>query len=262
MTILSFQQVENLIEIENQIHYKEPPPDDVLPFVIINRDSPILLSAPHGCRTFRNRNGEIWHEEDEYTAGMALLLGEICHVSVIATIWQTNDSDPNDTQEIDRKEFRSSPYKMVLRNLCKQGVRWVIDLHGAKNKSDRMSSAQLVDLGTGKDGISMPRENSVVLKECIEKYLGRGTTDRNGYRGWDASIPGRSITAFAQQDLKLNAIQIEMKPVVRTACRRVYSSMYGKSIDECGGPYSAPANQVLGMIQAITDFVEYLKGFD
>lgn len=259
MTILSVQQVENLIEIESQVHYNESPPDEVLPFVVINRDSPILLSAPHGCRTYRNRNGETWHEEDEYTAGMALLLGELCQVSVIATLWQTNDSDPNDTKENDEQEERSSPYKKAVRNLSDRGIHWVIDLHGAKQKSERMDPNQLVDLGIGKGGKSLSEKGLTQFKTSIEKYLGEGASDRNGYRGWDALVPGRSITAFAQQELKVNAVQIEMKPAVRVARRRVDATMYGKSLSDGGGPYTAPASQVLGMMQSLVDFIEYLK---
>jgi hypothetical protein len=258
--ILSIQQVENLIQIESQIHYSEPPPYEVLPFTIINRGSPILLSAPHGCRTFRNRNGKTWHEEDEYTAGMALLLSELCQVSVIATVWRTDDSDPNDTKEIDEKEYRSSPYKIAVRNLCKQGIRWLIDLHGASENSERMAPTQLVDLGAGKGGNSIPKEHLNILRETIEKYLGQSATYRNGLKGWDASMPGRSITAFAQQDLKVNAVQLEMKPVVRVAQRHVDATMYGKPLSDGGGPYTAPVNKVLGMMQAITDFIVHLKG--
>lgn len=259
MKILSIQQVENLIQIESQIHYNESPPDEVLPFTINNRDSSILLSAPHGCRTYRNRNRETWHEEDEYTAGMALLLGELCQVSVIATIWQTNDSDPNDTKERDERESRSSPYKMAVRNLCEQRVRWVIDLHGASRNSKQMAPTQLVDLGTGKDGNSIPKGQLEILRSTIEKHLGPSITDRNNYLGWNASLPGRSITNFAQKELGVNAVQIEMKPAIRVALRRVDSTMYGKLLSEGGGPYAAPADQVLAMMQSLAEFIENLK---
>jgi hypothetical protein len=259
MKILSSQQVENLIEIESQIHYKESTPDHVLPFVIIDRNSSVLISAPHGCRTYRNRNGETWHDEDEYTAGMALLLGELCSVSVIATIWQTNDSDPNDTKENDGQVKRSSPYKVTVRKICEQSAHCVIDLHGARQDSGPMASTQLVDLGTGRDGSSLPSEHLRILRANIENYLGAGATDRKGKKGWPASTEGRSITAFAHEELKKSAVQIEMKPPVRVAFRRVDATMYGKPISEGGGPYIAQASRVLGMMQSLVDFIEYLK---
>ena len=122
-----------------------------------------------------------------------------------------------------------------------------------------MAPNQLVDLGTGEDGESFPREATKTIKDCIERYLGVEATERNGFRGWDASLKGRTITAFAHQELGLNAIQIEMKPSVRVHRRRLDASMYGKPSSEYGGPYEAPSHQVQGMIQALVDFIEYLK---
>jgi hypothetical protein len=259
MKILSSQQVDKLIEIEEHIHYKESPPDDISPFVIIERASPVLISAPHGCRTYRARNGETWHDEDEYTAGMAMLLSELCSVSVIATIWQTGDSDPNDTKENDEQTKRSSPYKKAMRELCGRGISWVIDLHGASLKSEPMASTQLVDLGSGKEGRSFPGEQLRMLRIIIENNLGVGATDRKGKTGWPASVEGRSITAFVHEKLKKNAVQIEMKPAVRVAYRRVDATMFDKPISDGGGPYTAQACQVLGMMQSLVDFIEYLK---
>jgi hypothetical protein len=139
--------------IESNVHYGEPPPPEQEPFVLIDRDSSILFSAPHGCRTYRDRRGDTWHDEDEYTAGMALLLSEICNTSVIATTWRTDHSDPNDTYE------DNSPYKRAIRELKNNGkIHWVIDLHGAGLNSSKMFETQLVDLGTGTSNQSMPAD--------------------------------------------------------------------------------------------------------
>ena len=45
MTTISLQMINRLIEIENQVRYDEPPPDEQQPFVVVERESPILLSA-------------------------------------------------------------------------------------------------------------------------------------------------------------------------------------------------------------------------
>jgi len=257
MTILTDHIIEQLIQAEAGVHYDEPPPPGLYPFIFLDRNSPILLSAPHGCRTFRDRGDEKWHEEDEYTAGMAFLLSELCNTSVIATIWRTDDSDPNDTKE---NEKNGSPYKQALRDLKAQGeIRWVIDLHGAGVNSSRMAETQRVDLGTGKVGSSLPVDNLTTLRQYIEKYIGVGTTDRKDQEGWTASTKGRSITAFAHQTLGLHSVQIEMKPCVRIARRRTDASMYGKALADGGCPYSAPGHLILAMMQALVDFIEYLK---
>ena len=137
MTILADYIIERLIQIEVGVHYSEIPPPGRQPFVILDRNSPIILSAPHGARTFRFNDDEIWHEEDEYTASMVLMLSDLCQTSVIATIWRTEESDPNE-----HPENRSS-YKRELRRLVEQGrIRWLIDLHGASITSKNLASVQ------------------------------------------------------------------------------------------------------------------------
>jgi len=137
MTTLPENIIEKLIQIEEGIHYFESPELGQMPFVVIERESLVILSAPHGAMTFRNNHVETWHEEDEYTAGMALLLSEICNTSVIATTWRTEDSDPNEDDE-DR-----SAYKRELRRLAQVvSARWVIDLHGAGEDSPRLFEKQ------------------------------------------------------------------------------------------------------------------------
>lgn len=113
MTKLPESVIDQIIQIESGIHYAELPPPERAPFAVVKRESPIILSAPQGAITFRNNNDEIWHEEDEYTAGMALRISEICNTSVIATIWRTADSDPNEHGEV------RSAYKQELRLLAK-----------------------------------------------------------------------------------------------------------------------------------------------
>ena len=254
---LHVNTIDQLIQIEKGIHYTELPSPGRAPFVVVRRESEIILSAPHGAMTFRNNNDEIWHEEDEYTAGMALLLSEICGTSVIATIWRTADSDPNEHGE------QRSSYKQELRRLAETtNVRWLIDLHGASEDSDKLAPEQKIDLGIGKDNEYLPKIAHASLVGILDKYLGKGVTDRNGKNGFSAKDKNR-IAAFAHQPLGLglNSVQIEMKPSVRVPLRRIDSSTYQKSSSECGGPYSAPSKNVLGMMQSLVEFIEYLKTY-
>jgi hypothetical protein len=192
---------------------------------------------------------------------MALLLGELCQVSVIATLWRTDDSDPNDTKENDEQEKRSSHYKKAVRELCEQGILWVIDLHGAGQDTSNMADAQLVDLGLGLSGNqSLPLGPSQYLIKAIEGTLSENSTKRHGKDGFPASVTDRSISAFVHQTLKKHAVQIEMKPSVRVAYRRIDSSMYRKNTSY-GGPYSAPSQNVIAMIQALVEFINYLKNY-
>lgn len=252
MIILAEHVIERLIQIEAGVHYCELPPPEHLPFVLIERESPIILSAPHGAITYRNDGDEIWHDEDEYTAGIALLLSEICKTSVIATVWRTADSDPNQSPK------DQSAYKRALGEILATGnLRWVIDLHGAKEKNDRLADNQKIDLGTGKNKEYLPADTYKTLVQSFEMYLGPAATDRNGFKGFSAIESGR-IAAFAHSFDDVWSVQLEMKPSIRVPLRRVDASMYGKKLDQGGGPYSASASQVLGMLQAIVDFTQYL----
>ncbi len=252
MTILPENIIEQLIQIEAGIHYTELPAHSLTPFVVIRRESPVILSAPHGAMTFRNNHSEIWHEEDEYTAGMALLLSEICATSVIATTWRTADSDPNEHTEV------QSAYKQELRHLAgATPTRWVIDLHGAGEDSPRLFDKQKVELGTGSKDEYMPFNVYKTLIAILNKYLGKDVAYRNGKLGFRAEGSNR-IAAFSHQVLGLHSVQIEMKPSVRIARRRVDSSMYQKS-SSYGGSYSAPPQNITAMMQALVEFIEYLK---
>jgi hypothetical protein len=253
--ILADYTIERLIESEAGIHYNELPPPGRMPFVVIKRDSPILLSAPHGAMTYRNNGTEIWHEEDEYTAGLVLLLSELCGTSAIATIWRSADYDPNEHAD------DVCAYKQEVRRLVElTHPRWFIDLHGAGEDSGRLSSDQRVDLGVGGNVKYLASAVYDSLIATMEKHLGKGVTDRKGKPGWNAENPN-CMAAFAHMPLGLNAVQIEMKPSVRVPLRRVDSSMYGKSTSKYGGPYSAPRQNVLGMMQSLVEFIEYLKSY-
>ena len=254
MLTINASHIQRLIEIEAQVHYGELPPPGINPFVYFLRDSPIVLSAPHGARTFRNNATEIWHEEDEYTAGMALLLSELCQTSVIATIWRTEESDPNEHGE------KRSTYKNILRHLVQVSSlkpAWLIDLHGASEDSSKMADSQKVDLGTGKRNEYLPIEIKQMLKDLLEKRLGKGATERHDKSGWDANNENR-VAAYVY-GLGLSSIQIEMKPSIRVPLRRIDASMFSKANAKYSGSYSADHKDVIAMLQALVDFIEYLK---
>ena len=227
------QRLGRLVFLESLAQYEQNAPKGVAPFLLIQRQSPILLSAPHGALTYRNEPEEEWHPQDTYTAGMALLLGELCQIPVLATLYCTPDSDPNHHDEA------HSPYKRALRQAVNLlGVRCVLDLHGVRTDHPRLGK-HLVDLGTRRQYQSAPEPVIQRLKAILEKRLGPGSVSRN-------RIPALSenrITAFCQQDLEIYAMQIEMKPEIRVP----------ENLD------SPEANLVHQMIDALVEFIEFFK---
>lgn len=244
MPTVTADHISQLIAIEAHVHYAEPPAPRRDPFVVVRRLSPVLLSAPHGAITYRNNERQVWHDEDDYTAGMALLLAEVCQTSAMATIWRTEGSDPNY-----HGEERSS-YKRALKRLVEEaGVRWVIDLHGLADAS--LPPRQLVDLGTRRKKRSLPGEQLDRLAELLEGRLGRGTVNHNKYA---AETDHRTITAYSHGTLGLHAVQVEMKSAVRVPLRRTDATAYAEN-----GPFSARPEDVIGMLQALADFVGGLE---
>lgn len=261
MVDIAQEHITQIIRIEAEIQYDGSPPADREPFVVLDRDSPVLISAPHGARTFRNNETEVWHEEDEYTAGLALLLGELCKVSVIATTFKNDAYDPNHTRD-DGVQF---PYKEAIRSLIKdKDVRFVIDLHGAALHSSRLDPNQTIDLGyraESADERSMTEEHVQVLEQHLQATAGRCdpssfVVDRNRFRAkGKGTITSYVFRNFGpKEQTKVEAIQIEMKPQVRIAHRFPTATLY----KSCG-PYDANPNCVVHTIQALAHFIEYLK---
>lgn len=243
ISIPSTEMVQRLITLEAEVHYDEPTTNGADPFLVFENDSPVLVSAPHGARTFRNSAKETWHEEDEYTAGMARLLGETCGVSVIANVWRSDACDPNVHAE------EKCRYKQRIRTLAATDrVRWVIDLHGASETSPNLGNS-CVDLGTRKERRSMDVSHRDQLQTLIVAAFGAGSASADGF----PALGVGTITAFCQESLHVQAIQIEMKPSVRVPDRRIDASSFRQL-----GAYRAPAENVGKMLGALADFIRYL----
>jgi hypothetical protein len=250
MVTITAADIARLIVLESHVHYGEPPPPGREPFVIVRHRSPVLISAPHGAMTHRNSYREEWHQEDDFTAGLALLLAERCRVPAIVTVWRTDGEDPNHHVE------DNSAYKRALKQVIERaGVRWVIDLHAARDES--MPRRVLVDLGTRKEKQSLPPEQLAELTRLIEGQLGAGSVSHNVFA---ARVNYRTITAYCHGGLGVHvmqglyAVQVEMKSAVRVPERRVDATAYAES-----GPFAARPENVIGMLQALADFIHYLQ---
>jgi hypothetical protein len=257
--IVAPEDIQRLVEIESRVKYNEPRPRGKESFVLVKRNSLVLLSAPHGAKTYRNNDKEIWHEEDEYTAGMAMLLGELTNSSVITTNYKNTEYDPNNS---DNDKVR---YKLAIRDLIeKSGIRYVIDLHGAALHSRSLEKSQTIDLGYRSD-----QENERSMDEEHVGKLERLLTDTEDVYDPACFVVGRNhfagerpgtITTFVFRNFgqygkdRVQSVQIEMKPQVRVAYRFPTASQY----ISCG-PYSADPNCVVHMLQSLADFIYYLQ---
>lgn len=253
---ITAQHYHRLIELESTVEYQKSPSDDGQPFIVKSGEGKVMLSAPHGAMTYRNTEKEVWHEEDEYTAGMVLLLNEVVKAPVIAMVRKSLAYDPNSTVEC--------AYKDELRRLIQEDrIQYVIDLHGAALCSPKLDSEQTIDLGLrdrDEAKYSMRVKHVQFLENLLQATEGNYDPNcfvvkRNKFR---AECQG-TVTTFASTQTiagnRVQAIQIEMKPQVRVAKRSTRASLY----QSCG-PYEAHPQCIIHTLQALADFTDYLNG--
>src|SRR5438270_6104691 len=89
-------------------------------------NKPILISAPHSVRHWRDEN---WKQEEEYTAALGYLLHQETGAHFIYGRNLLNP-DPHDDGDI-------GPYKRALDDLLRvTPISLVLDLHGARGDRD------------------------------------------------------------------------------------------------------------------------------
>lgn len=260
MTTITLDHINELIAIEKKVAYDIPPPVGQEPFICMERNSPVLISAPHGARTFRNSEKEIWHEEDEYTAGMALLLAELSGVSALAMIHRCDQYDPNFSTD------EETTYKQAIgRMLLSENVRFVIDVHGAALNSPTLDAHQTIDLGIRQNNPYDPPSMCLPHIEKLEALLSHKGDRCNpscfiiGRNKFPGAGEGTISTFASRQRIPntkdhVQSIQIEMKPQVRIAQRFPSATLY----KSCG-LYQAEPECVMHMLQSLVDFINYLK---
>jgi len=94
----------------------------------------VLLSAPHGAKHYRNGG---FKEEDEYTASLAIKLGEITGAYVIFVKNKTRE-DPN-------YDFRARYKDGIKKLVAEKGIRFVADLHGADHNRNYKVNVGIID---------------------------------------------------------------------------------------------------------------------
>lgn len=168
---------------------------------------PVLVSAPHGAMHTR----DVEKEEDEFTAGLAQLIGARTGAHVLYARRKSH-SDPNYTP--------TNPYKTSLLQFAHQhGIRFVLDLHGAHASRDFG-----VALGTMHGKSCSPRERHLLI-ETLER---NGITQQgSGLARLDVDIAlpaegGRdrqTVTGFCKLH-RLPAAQLEINARLRIPPRR------------------------------------------
>lgn len=205
--------LEQLVALEMDVTYRDPPAGGDFPFRYEPGTLPVLLSAPHGAAHWRDGR---YKQEDEYTAAFARLLARQTGAHVLYAR-AFSDNDPNWDRE--------SPYKTALGTLVRaHNIRFVADIHGMSNRhnfgiavgtmhgaSCRRQQATLVsDALAAADFIqSSPQE----VKGFASLHWDRYVIDHSRFTG---GLTSHTVTRFAAEELGIYAAQFEL-----CACLRV-----------------------------------------
>ena len=206
------------MDLESDVQYQEYASIDSPEFLHVTGTLPVLISAPHGA--VHTRNGD--KEEDEYTAGIARLIGSRTGAHVIYARRKSR-TDPN--------AAFTAPYKQALQQIVHEsGIRFVLDLHGA-NKDRGFGIA----VGT-MHGKSCSEQEKLIIVRTFEKY---GISDAGGNLSRldiDRLLPGEGsdtrepIVKFCYRN-SIHAAQIEINAWLRIPKRRADASAPDKDFE-------------------------------
>ncbi|MEL7656020.1 MAG: hypothetical protein AAGU75_08940 [Bacillota bacterium] len=184
---------EEAVSIERIYFYKTDKrvnPKQEEPFWHAAGDIPILVSAPHAVRHFRQKKIKM---SDEYTGSIVYLLNKLtgCHAIAVTKLY---GGDPN----VD------SPciYKEKLAQLCRQGkIKLLLDIHGAARDRDFD-----VDFGTNnrRNLLEKMHTDEILAQNFRNCGFSKVSSDY-----FDASSPN-TIANFAARELGIPAVQIEI----------------------------------------------------
>jgi len=203
-------------------------------FEVIEGDIPVLLSAPHGARHLRNG---AWKGEDEYTASLAITLGELTGASVIFV--------KNKTRE-DSNCLPRTRYKDAIRELVdERGIRFLADIHGADIGRGYKVSVGIIDAE------DMGRCSCPQCKPLIEEAFRSFQYPLFHLDAFTAASP-ETVTSFARHICGIEAAQFEINARHRIVERKPDSTR-ARHGDESG--FRAEETDVFELVQCLEGMV-------
>jgi len=198
------QIVEDIRNIEfNEISYDVANNDY---YGYIKGKIPVLISAPHGAKHFRTRENR-WKGEDEYTASLAIKLGQLTGAHVIY-VKNKAAEDPN-------HDF-TARYKNALAKAVKDhNIKFLLDLHGAKEGQPFKVDIGILSNETSKSSCPSFKET---IREAFSDFEPEVFNKKFGAKGRG------TVTFFARNELGIEAAQVEINAKYRIVERKPDSS--------------------------------------
>lgn len=238
--------LEDIKKIEfEEINYHELSDDY---FGMIKGEIPILISAPHGARhlRFSQEDRSLWKEEDEYTAAIAIKLGQLTGAHVIYV--------KNKTVE-DSNFEKVTRYKKAVKDVInKHSIRFLADIHGLdKDKPSKGNPSKIiVGIIDEKDMkmCSCP-EFRKIIEECFKGFQ----EPLFNVGGYNAGSQG-TMTYFAKHVCGIEAAQFEINVKYRIVERRPDSS---KAIQGVDPDFKANGKDITDMFSRLKEMILKIK---
>ena len=184
---------EEAVNIERVYFYKTDKrvnPKQEEPFLILPGKLPVLLSAPHAVRHYRQKKIKM---SDQFTGSIVYLLNRLTGCQAIAAT-KLYGGDPN----------MDDPciYKERISEICiREKVKFVLDIHGAAREQDFD-----VDFGTN-DGKTLLSKTGIL--ETLERNFrafGLGELSQGHF----AARGPNTIANYVARELGIPAVQVEI----------------------------------------------------
>ena len=199
---------------------------------------PVLISAPHGAKHFREGK---WKGEDEYTASIAIKLGEVTGAHVIYVKNKTRE-DSNRSEE--------TKYKGKIKQIIEEyGIRFVADIHGVDRDKRFKICAGVVDDDVEK--CSCPTFKGIIaaaLRDFQEPPIFNRPLCKARGKG--------TVTSFARHTCGIESAQFEINAKYRIVERKPDSSK-AKNGEEPA--FRAGAKDVLELFTCLKELILRIK---
>ncbi|MFZ7104312.1 MAG: hypothetical protein ACOWWO_16875 [Peptococcaceae bacterium] len=211
---------EEAVNIEKVYFYKtdkrvNPRQED--PFWLAVGEVPVLVSAPHAVRHYRQKKIKM---SDQFTGSLVYLLNRLtgCHGIAAAKLY---GGDPNwDNPCI---------YKEKLTDFCsRQKIKFLLDIHGAARER-----AFDVDLGT--NGEQTLRGKGEILKTLAQNFKDFGLT-KVSFDNFAVSDP-HTVVNYVAREVGIPSVQIEINKQYRVPAQnpRGFHCLLGALVESIKG---------------------------
>lgn len=201
--------LKTLLELEKDVAYQEFGSEKEPAFRYIVGRNRVLISAPHGAVHLRGDNPK---EEDEFTAAIARWVASRTSSHVLYLRRKVN---------FDANWDAYCPYKKEIERIVRnKGIKFVFDIHGAAANKDFG-----IALGTmcGKS-CSEEQKKAIIHALNVENFDEKA----KGFKRLDNDVTftgkGRkgavTITRYVSEQLKIDAVQLELNASLRIPLRR------------------------------------------